>query len=349
MLGAEMGQLIPPDTDNIEGFWENAKLVDFNNKIFEALGLHWDATVPLPQGWLEKPEIQNLSHEVIAWIGNEFNGKNIIALKDPRLCRTMPFWLKVTESINAEPYFIHIFRAVGEVISSFASRKWEASLEKACILNALHVTEALVATKNHPRVMIAYTDLLENPEKSLATIYNLHVQWRLNYQEAVNQISSVIKKQLRNQTTDLKKHPLDAELIDYTMRLENAVNALLQNDAGTSKAIDALAIEIVDKIQDTQRWFGFWHDDAMKAHGSTMFDLHKRNLQLREYQSVVNNYTLHTKQLEEHASNLEQRIAHQEQERTVLIQAQNQLNLILNSRGWKILERLHAMKAKLLG
>lgn len=348
-LGVSLGtELIAPSFDNPEGFFEHARLVAFNNQIFETLGLHWDATIPMPTDWQNKPEIKIIQQQIITWLQQEFDMQKIIALKDPRLCRTLPIWLEAADQAGFTPNAIHIFRDVAEVASSFAVRE-NTDHRKAVILSMLYLAEAERATRSIPRVMITYDQLFADIKTVLNSIYQLPIEWLYSPEVALMRTATIVKPKLRHQ----QKPDLTPFLDSRLLQISKQVNDSLQHPENLSADIlDKAYQEILVQIAHAQQWFGFWHTEAMHSH-SLAVDLHHRNLELRERQSMLDNYMLHAKQLEGHASNLEQRIANLEQENVTLTQTlantQSQLNLILNSRGWKMLEKLRIFKTKWLG
>lgn len=352
-LGADLGkELVAAAPDNPEGFWEHARLVDFNNQIFEALGLHWDATVTLPENWLEYPEIRRIHAKALHWLQQEFQHAPLVVLKDPRTCRTAPFWIRIAEEINAKPVFIHMFRSFAEMAKSFAARG--TSLEKALILNALHVIEAENATRNYPRIALDYADLLSSAQKSLPALFSLPVDWAITQTQAHEKLSTVIKNTLRNQTASLSDLNIDSALLASTKELEDIVTAWYANgkiDKVVQEKLSTLYQEIIAKITDAQKWFGFWHTDAMKAH-NTAVTLHARNLALSETQSMLENYQLHAKQLEELQKTQATIIAEKEAQIAQTIEQnrllQETLNAIYTSKGWKVVEKIRCIKLKLL-
>ena len=94
LCGLHLGQqdeMLPPASDNPEGFWENANFRNLNDEILGALGGRFDAPPRLPDGWHELEVLaplrekagevlrQTLSAEPWGW-------------KDPRNSLTLPFW-----------------------------------------------------------------------------------------------------------------------------------------------------------------------------------------------------------------------------------------------------------------
>ncbi|WP_191964739.1 ATP-binding cassette domain-containing protein [Synechococcus sp. RSCCF101] len=83
--------LLPPTADNPEGFQESADFVAVNESILALQESPWDAS------WAMDPCRRtslspSLEMEAEGLIRRWMEGDGPLALKDPRLCRTLPFW-----------------------------------------------------------------------------------------------------------------------------------------------------------------------------------------------------------------------------------------------------------------
>ena len=95
--GASFGEqlLAPMQGVNDEGFWEDQELVAINEAILTANGCHWYNPLnwPSDDGWIDKlPEA--LTARGRARLQSGFGQGPLEAVKDPRLCLTLPFWLR---------------------------------------------------------------------------------------------------------------------------------------------------------------------------------------------------------------------------------------------------------------
>ena len=85
-------QLMPATADNPEGYWECAPVVRLNDQVLQRLGARWDSVAPLPAGWMAIPAIEALRAEADRIVAAQFGDAKFAVLKDPRLCRLLPFW-----------------------------------------------------------------------------------------------------------------------------------------------------------------------------------------------------------------------------------------------------------------
>jgi hypothetical protein len=86
--------LLPAAADNPEGFQESADFVALNEALLARDGSTWDGCWPLPSSVDPAPVrgLDDLCHATIqAWLA-ALQAGDLLALKDPRLCRTLPAW-----------------------------------------------------------------------------------------------------------------------------------------------------------------------------------------------------------------------------------------------------------------
>ena len=86
--------LIPPNKQNPKGFYEHESIPDINRVIMKSehrIGEYEPASI------IDSSVYKN---EVEAFFSRTFEGRDRIALKDPRLCVTLPVWADVIEKTH---------------------------------------------------------------------------------------------------------------------------------------------------------------------------------------------------------------------------------------------------------
>jgi hypothetical protein len=95
LCGLDLGpdrDLLPPQRDNPEGFWENRHFVRLNDAILCALGGTWDDPPRRTLSrWGKQPHLNRFS-TAVARLLRRFRGREPWGWKDPRNCLTLPFW-----------------------------------------------------------------------------------------------------------------------------------------------------------------------------------------------------------------------------------------------------------------
>lgn len=117
------GDLLPPNADNPEGYWEARECVSLNNEMLRFLDMDWKS---LRQ--IRPAELEALGEAFSARIRDcltglaEAAGGQTFAVKDPRFCRLLPLWLDACRDLNADARLIATYRAAPEVAISLFRR-----------------------------------------------------------------------------------------------------------------------------------------------------------------------------------------------------------------------------------
>src|SRR4029453_17390746 len=168
--GATAGaHLMPPTADNPEGYWECAPVVRLNDELLKRMGSRWDSVVPLSGDWLSQPAVESLRSEAAEIVAAEFGDARFAVLKDPRLCRLLPFWRDVFVAAGFAPSAVLMVRNPMEVAASLARRDQFAP-EKSLALWFEHLVDAERNSRELPRATVAYDALLADAAGTLARV-----------------------------------------------------------------------------------------------------------------------------------------------------------------------------------
>lgn len=179
MVGAGLpDNLLPPCSDNVTGYWESLDLVALNNALLTAAGTAWHDDAAIPDDWLRSDVPRPLVERALALLNAAQAAGEPLALKDPRLCRVLPFWKRVLSDLSLTAHYVLILRHPAEVFQSFQAR-WAnpqyrvaaiVQQEKCDLVWLRHVIEAERQTRDCSRNIITYDALLQNPGNLLAEI-----------------------------------------------------------------------------------------------------------------------------------------------------------------------------------
>ena len=162
-------QLMPATADNVEGYWECAPVVHVNEELLKRLGARWDSVAPLPAGWAALPAIEALQADAARIVAAEFGDSKCAVLKDPRLCRLLPFWRHVLTEAGFTLSCVLMVRRPMEVAASLARRDQFAP-EKSLAMWYAHVIDAERDSRGLPRAMISYDALLADVAATLTRV-----------------------------------------------------------------------------------------------------------------------------------------------------------------------------------
>lgn len=120
-LGPE-SDMLPSSEDNPEGYWENSRFLEINERVLGALDGAWDVAPRFPNGWELIDGIRSAQQDAQALIG-EFNAHEPWGWKDPRNSLTLPFWLSVLPDVR----LVICVRHPVDVSASLAQRHLSSS------------------------------------------------------------------------------------------------------------------------------------------------------------------------------------------------------------------------------
>ncbi|MBY8937810.1 sulfotransferase [Pseudomonas fluorescens] len=189
------GNLLPAAKPNPKGFFESADALAIHERLLTALGRTWFDVSEMPERWLEHPATQTAYEELIALVRREYSDQMLWIIKEPRMCRIVPLWLRVLESLDIAPRALLVTRHPDEVVSSVArmvgEEQWGPKHTEVLWLE--YFFEAEKATREIPRAMITYDQLLEDWAGSVERVEaELKLEWPVPIAEAKHEIDAYL-------------------------------------------------------------------------------------------------------------------------------------------------------------
>src|SRR3546814_1754807 len=92
--------------DNPRGFFESAALAKLHDQLLRSAGSCWHDWSKFDPGWLKSGAAVQFRERLGLVIEQEYGDAPMILLKDPRICRFLPFWLDACESFGIEPLVV---------------------------------------------------------------------------------------------------------------------------------------------------------------------------------------------------------------------------------------------------
>lgn len=152
------------DPHNPTGYWEPRRIRAFHNSLLEAAQSSWEdpllPVLPWQPQHLE-PALADLEQALAADFPTT-DPQAVALIKDPRQCRLLPLWTALFEQ---RPFQVAVVLAVRQpeaVAASLVSRD-QLPLDRALLLWLSHTLEAERATRQLPRLVLSYEQLLQDP------------------------------------------------------------------------------------------------------------------------------------------------------------------------------------------
>jgi GT2 family glycosyltransferase len=178
LVGADLpGRLLEPRPDNELGYWESAELMETHDRLLASAGSSWQDFSAFPASWFKSDLARGYRQEVLTVLRREFGSSPLFVVKDPRICRLVPFWLEALRELGADPLFILCFRNPLEVADSLKVRNGFHPA-RGLLLWLRHVVDAEIWSRDHPRSFLSYESLLRDWRSSISRVgRELGVHW----------------------------------------------------------------------------------------------------------------------------------------------------------------------------
>jgi hypothetical protein len=235
------------DASNPKGYWESTVLYELHERLLRAADSRWDACTRLDPGRLRSLASADLGEECRQAIRTEFGSSDRFVLKDPRMCRFVPFWLQVLESEGVAPAAILVVRSPMEVARSLAVRNgFERDLSLLIWLR--HVLDVEFQTRSVRRTLLRYQDVITDWRSAANRVaIELGVSWRSRTRAEEEESDRFVSAGLRHH-----RDVLDATdgiapvLAEWLTRASAALQRLHDHDSDPSATfaeLDALRLE----------------------------------------------------------------------------------------------------------
>jgi len=254
VLGISFGEnLMPPASFNSKGFWEDTVCVEINRRLLSAFNSSYHA---FNFNWSARDSakvIEDIRSEAIEYIKKQSDRYKLWAFKDPRLCRLLPFWQEVFESVGCDVRYVIALRNPKSVAESLFKRD-DFSYKKTYFLWLQDMLHVINGTKHSPAVVVDYDLMIRDPQKQLSRIAkNLLLNMPSSTSAALEDYcNDFLDGQLRNTTYTAEQLEQDENAPQDVVTLYS----LLSRAARDEISLDVEeAIEIVEPLAERQKAF----------------------------------------------------------------------------------------------
>jgi hypothetical protein len=161
--------LLPPADDNPTGFWESTLLMTLNDDVLAAGGSNWKDWRQFDPRRIDAAAAFALKARAKSALGGEFGGASLAVIKDPRMCRLIPFWSLVFREANWSIRPVLQLRSPLEVALSL-NRRDGIPLSVGCLIWLRHVLDAEAGTRGTRRAVVDWNDFLADPRRTLERV-----------------------------------------------------------------------------------------------------------------------------------------------------------------------------------
>jgi hypothetical protein len=203
-LGVDLGDRLYQGHAGIndKGYFEHAGIADTNDEVLATLGSSWDDVLLRSNDWWKQEKLALYVHKVHRLIRQDFSRSPLWAVKDPRVCRLLPWWLEIFATLQITPHFLFVVRSPAAVHRSLEKRDGFPR-EKSFLLWALHYLEAERYSRGYARTFVDFDRFLEEPVESLLRVEReLNLTFPVSVDEAKAGLSNFLSPDLRHHTAE---------------------------------------------------------------------------------------------------------------------------------------------------
>lgn len=248
LLGASLPEHVSgPAHDNLTGFWESAPITSIDDQLLAAADSRWDDVVPVPMEWFGSNGAAALLPRAVELLAAEFDKSNLFVLKDPRLCRLLPFWQQAFAAAGIDAAYVLPIRNPLEVAGSLKKRNG-FSVSRSSLLWLDHVLNAELWTREHPRSLVRYEDLLRDWSSVVVRIgRDVGLAWPRMGHRAHVEIEQFLADELRHHTFADHEVVARADVAAWIKRTYGALLTIASGDgdeAGSREVLDDVRAEV---------------------------------------------------------------------------------------------------------
>jgi hypothetical protein len=156
-LGVEAPRtLMPPDESNLLGYWESERIVECHERLLRAAGTSWDGWTPVDASL---PDTAPFVDELAGLVAAEFGAAPVLVVKDPRMCRLVPFWIRASDAAGIAARAVLVVREPADVARSLGVREGFPP-QLSLLLWLRHMLDAECTTRGLPRSVVGFDEVL---------------------------------------------------------------------------------------------------------------------------------------------------------------------------------------------
>ncbi len=206
-MGADLPHdLMAPNETNPKGFFESQQMMNVNDSLLDSAGLIWSSFNPVSEDWFASPKAEEYMERAIEAIEAEYGRSRFFIMKDPRMCRLLPFWHEALEATGCAPLHVCPHRHPRDVAASLT--RWaNYEPEYGLLLWLRHVLEAEAASRGHARTFTSYEQLMTDWVQLVKRIGSqLDLKWPKSPQSIHADVGAFLSKELHHfhQTAETK-------------------------------------------------------------------------------------------------------------------------------------------------
>ena len=161
--------MLGPNRDNPEGFWEPRAVVALNDELLALCHQDWTSLGTITAAQLTGEDLASLRLTARKILENDYGDAPAFVIKDPRMARLMPFWKRVLDDMEVVTRYVCCIRHPLEVARSLAQRDG-LDLLHCMRMWTDHVMAAELASFGSKRAIVHFDAFMKDPVGNIERI-----------------------------------------------------------------------------------------------------------------------------------------------------------------------------------
>jgi hypothetical protein len=245
LMGAELPkQVLGSKPGNVAGHWEPERLVLLHDQMLAEAGSSWRDPRTLDLARLSPDRLAHYSLIIKTIIQEEFGSADVFVLKDPRICRFIPFYRSVLRELNVQIRPIITIRNPLEVSGSLMARD-NMPEATGLLLWLRHCLDTEKETRDMRRIFVSYDQVVNNVTVVIEQLFqSLEGLALSNSSDIRNLAVQFISHDLRHQAKSSHELRYNGLTKAWIKQAYSALRALMTGQGETS------AITRLDRISN---------------------------------------------------------------------------------------------------
>lgn len=224
--------LMPATADNPRGYFESLPLSVAHDELLAAAGSGWDDWRQIDQGWVHSRAARKHRRKISALLVNEFGDAPLICLKDPRICRFVPFMQSILLELNFRVVVVLPLRNPREVAYSLKQRN-QFPLTKSILLWLRHVLEAEFYSRGMARCFVSYEEFISDWRRQTERVSEkIVVMWPNRSARSSAAIDEFLTADLRRQRVSFDTMKDHSDVVALARDTYDVLTGVMADDAG---------------------------------------------------------------------------------------------------------------------
>ncbi len=227
------------DHKNPRGYFESLPFFVALNELLVAAGSRWDDWRQLDPQWLDSTAAAPHRQKIKALLVEEFGDDPLIFIKDPRICRFIPFMSSILAELNVDTVAVLAVRNPLEVAYSLRRRDGLAPA-KSILLWLRHVFDAEFHSRAMPRCFLAYEEFLTDWRHHVDRVAErTGLAWPDRSDRSAAEIDEFLTADLRRERVSFGEIENHLEAAQWVRETYDALMAIVANGE-TEELLDRL-------------------------------------------------------------------------------------------------------------